>query len=102
MLAAMIEAQGLTKIFRGRKRGEIRAVDHVSFSCLAGQIYGLLGANGAGKTTLIRLILGELEPQAGRVKRGTRLEVAYLRSLCPPVSSRGVSLMSTSSKAVMY
>jgi ATP-binding cassette subfamily F protein uup len=44
---------------------------------LRGDKLGLIGPNGAGKTTLIRLILGELEPTAGRVRRGTRQEVAY-------------------------
>ena len=42
-----------------------------------GDRIGIVGPNGAGKSTLIRLILGDLEPQAGRVNRGTRLEVAY-------------------------
>ncbi len=44
---------------------------------LRGDKLGLLGPNGAGKTTLIRLILGELQPQSGKVKQGTKLEVAY-------------------------
>jgi len=64
----MIEAQGLTKIFRARKRGEIRAVDQVSFSCLPGQIYGLLGANGAGKTTTLRLLATILHPTDGTAR----------------------------------
>ena len=42
-----------------------------------GDRIGIVGPNGAGKSTLIRLILGDLEPQSGRVSRGTRLEVAY-------------------------
>ena len=61
----MIETQQLTKIFRDRKRGEIRAVDGVSFRCQPGQIYGLLGANGAGKTTTLRLLATLLKPTAG-------------------------------------
>ena len=44
---------------------------------IRGDKLGLIGPNGAGKTTLIKLILGEIEPDAGRIKRGTRLEVAY-------------------------
>ncbi|MFA7495862.1 MAG: ATP-binding cassette domain-containing protein [Acidithiobacillus sp.] len=42
-----------------------------------GDRVGIIGPNGAGKTTLLRLILGELEPQQGRVRRGTKQEVAY-------------------------
>ncbi len=61
----MIEARSLTKTFRDKKRGEIRAVDGVSFRVEPGQIYGLLGANGAGKTTTLRLLATLLQPTAG-------------------------------------
>ena len=61
----MIEARQLTKTFRDKKRGEIRAVDGVSFRCSPGQIYGLLGANGAGKTTTLRMLATLIEPTSG-------------------------------------
>jgi sodium transport system ATP-binding protein len=61
----MIEARSLAKVFRDRKRGEIRAVDDVSFRVAPGRIYGLLGANGAGKTTTLRLLATLLRPSAG-------------------------------------
>jgi sodium transport system ATP-binding protein len=61
----MIEARNLTKVFHDKKRGEIRAVDDVSFTCRPGQIYGLLGANGAGKTTTLRLLATLLRPTSG-------------------------------------
>ena len=74
----------------GRSGQLIAEFDHVShgygnkvlihdFSTriLRGDKLGLIGPNGAGKTTLIKLILGEIEPTAGRIKRGTRQEVAY-------------------------
>src|ERR1700747_2634187 len=61
----MIETRGLTKVFRDKKRGEIRAVDNVSFVCQPGKIYGLLGANGAGKTTTLRMLATILEPTDG-------------------------------------
>jgi sodium transport system ATP-binding protein len=61
----MIEARGLSKRFQDKKRGEIRAVEHVSFVCQPGKIYGLLGANGAGKTTTLRLLATILEPTEG-------------------------------------
>jgi len=61
----MIETRGLTKVFHDKKRGSIRAVDSVSFTCKAGQIYGLLGANGAGKTTTLRMLATILEPTDG-------------------------------------
>jgi sodium transport system ATP-binding protein len=61
----MIEARGLSKRFHDKKRGEIRAVDNVSFTCQPGKIYGLLGANGAGKTTTLRMLATILEPTDG-------------------------------------
>jgi sodium transport system ATP-binding protein len=61
----MIETRGLVKTFKDKKRGEIRAVDDVSFVCKPGEIYGLLGANGAGKTTTLRMLATILEPTDG-------------------------------------
>src|SRR5271167_3221633 len=61
----MIETRGLSKVFKDKKRGVIRAVDGVSFTCKPGQIYGLLGANGAGKTTTLRMLATILEPTDG-------------------------------------
>jgi len=61
----MIEARGLTKSFRDKKRGEIRAVDGVTLTAEPGRIYGLLGANGAGKTTTLRMLATLLKPTSG-------------------------------------
>jgi ABC transport system ATP-binding/permease protein len=49
------------------------------FSCriMRGDRVGVVGPNGAGKTTLLKLILGELEPDDGKLRRGTRQQVAY-------------------------
>jgi sodium transport system ATP-binding protein len=64
----MIETRKLTKIFHDKKRGEIRAVDGVSFICQPKEIYGLLGANGAGKTTCLRMLATILQPTSGTAK----------------------------------
>ena len=48
-----------------------------STTIIRGDKVGIIGPNGAGKTTLIRLLLGDLQPQSGTVKAGTKLEVAY-------------------------
>lgn len=61
----MIEAVNLTKTFKDKKRGIVRAVDDVTFRCEPGRIYGLLGANGAGKTTALRILATLLKPTHG-------------------------------------
>src|SRR5271154_4146686 len=61
----MIDARSLSKRFQDKKRGEIRAVDNVSFTCQPGKIYGLVSANGAGKTTTLRMLATILEPTDG-------------------------------------
>jgi sodium transport system ATP-binding protein len=61
----MIELRNLVKVFHDRKRGEIRAVDGISFQCSPGKIFGLLGANGAGKTTTLRMLATLLRPTSG-------------------------------------
>lgn len=48
-----------------------------SANIMRGDKIGVIGPNGCGKTTLIKLLLGELEPKAGTVVHGTKLEVAY-------------------------
>jgi ABC-2 type transport system ATP-binding protein len=60
-----ILTEGLTKRFK-----DFIAVDEVSFSVSAGEIFGFLGPNGAGKTTTIRMLCGILPPTAGRALVG--------------------------------
>src|SRR3989338_7262025 len=54
-----------------------------SFSCRIqrGDKIGLLGPNGAGKSTLLKIILGQMEPDSGQVKLGTKISVAYFDQL---------------------
>ncbi len=60
-----------------KRLGERQIVRNFSCRILRGDKIGLIGANGAGKSTLIKLILGEMPPDAGSVRLGTRLTVAY-------------------------
>lgn len=62
---APVCVQQLTKVFYDDGRGEVRAVDDISFECRPGEIFGLLGANGAGKTTTLRVLSTILKPTAG-------------------------------------
>ncbi len=57
--------------------GARRIVKDFSSVILRGDRVGLIGANGSGKTTLLRLLLGELVPDSGEVRPGTRLDIAY-------------------------
>ena len=52
-----------------------------SVTILRGDRIGVIGPNGAGKSTLLNLLLGRLEPDSGRIRLGTRLEVAYFDQL---------------------
>jgi ATP-binding cassette subfamily F protein uup len=56
-------------------------VQNFSTQIIAGDKVGVIGANGAGKTTLLRLLLGDLAPQQGSVRHGTKLEIAYFDQL---------------------
>ena len=56
-------------------------VNHFSTTILRGDRIGIIGPNGVGKTTLLNLLLGELKPQSGEVKLGTKLEIAYFDQL---------------------
>ncbi|HSQ69240.1 MAG TPA: ATP-binding cassette domain-containing protein [Steroidobacteraceae bacterium] len=62
----MIEVRELRKSYRSR-RGEVRAVDGVSFQASDGLITGLLGPNGAGKTTTLRMLYTLVRPDSGSV-----------------------------------
>ena len=63
--ASRVVVEGLSKVFKDRKRGEVRAADDLTFTAEPGEIFGLLGINGAGKTTTMRLLSTMLKPSAG-------------------------------------
>lgn len=93
----MIEVQELSKSFPLAGGRELLAVDNVSFSVQAGEVYGLLGPNGAGKTTTLRMILGLLRPTSGRAS------IAGFRSSeSPDEVKRRVGLVSANSGVYQY
>ncbi len=68
----VLEAQGLTQAFAGRTL--LKGFD---LEVLRGDRIGIVGNNGVGKTTLLRILLGDLSPDRGTVRRGTQLSVGY-------------------------
>ncbi len=69
----VIEATGISKSF-----GERQIVKLFSLRVLRGDRIGIVGPNGAGKTTLLRMLCGSLEPDAGEIRHGARLETVVL------------------------
>jgi ATP-binding cassette subfamily F protein uup len=61
--------------------GERTVINPLTTTVIRGDRIGLIGPNGSGKSTLLKLILGELEPTAGEIMRGTKLQVAYFDQL---------------------
>ena len=61
--------------------GERKVISDFSCRIQRGDKIGLLGPNGAGKSTLLKIILGEMQPDSGEVKLGTKLSVAYFDQL---------------------
>jgi ABC-type multidrug transport system ATPase subunit len=63
----MLLVRDLVKRFRAPARGVVTAVDHLSFTVRAGEVYGLLGPNGAGKTTTLRMLATLADPDGGSI-----------------------------------
>ncbi len=69
----VIEAEGVCKGY-----GERKLIDNLSFSLPRGGIIGIIGPNGAGKTTLFRCLTGAETPDAGTIKIGESVQMAYV------------------------
>jgi ATP-binding cassette ChvD family protein len=69
----VIEAQGLKKGF-----GDRLLFDNLNFNLPAGGIVGVIGPNGAGKTTLFRMLTGQEKPDAGEIRIGPSVQLAYV------------------------
>ncbi len=72
-------ARGLGKRYVNDDGSEKVLFDDLSVKIGRGERWGIIGPNGAGKTTLVRTLLGEVEPGAGSVSLGSKLEVGYFR-----------------------
>jgi ATP-binding cassette subfamily F protein uup len=61
--------------------GKQPIIRDLTTTIMRGDKVGIIGSNGSGKTTLLRLLLGELEPQKGTIRHGTRLSISYYDQL---------------------
>ncbi|PFG56171.1 ATP-binding cassette subfamily F protein uup [Vibrio sp. ES.051] len=68
----VFEAENISFAYEGKT-----IVDNFSFNIMRGDRIALVGPNGCGKSTVLKLLLGQLEPQSGRLHCGTKLDVAY-------------------------
>ncbi len=75
------ELEGVSHSFPSEAHGRTTVIRDLSTTVLRGDKIGLIGPNGAGKTTLLKIILGELAPERGTVRQGSRLSVAYFDQL---------------------
>ncbi len=71
--ARVIEAKGISKAFDGRTLFE-----DFSIRINRGDRVGIIGPNGVGKSTLLKVLIGEMEPDSGEIKRGTNLETLVI------------------------
>ena len=69
----VVEAVGVSKGF-----GERLLIDNLNFNLPRGGIVGIIGPNGAGKTTLFRMITGQDKPDAGKLRLGDTVQLAYV------------------------
>ncbi len=98
MSGAALAVAGLVKLY-----GSLRAVDGVSFSASAGEVFGVLGPNGAGKSTTLRIIVGILQASAGTVTLdGKPLDRAALRRVGYLPEERGAYRAMTPMSFITY
>lgn len=72
----VIEANHISQTYNGKK-----VIDDFSIRILRGDRIGLIGPNGVGKSTLLNILLGNIQPQKGSVRLGTKLQIAYFDQL---------------------
>jgi ATP-binding cassette subfamily F protein uup len=92
----VVELHGVSKRY-----GERAIIRDFSTRILRGDRIGLIGPNGSGKTTLLKLILGEIEPDSGRIRRGARIAVAYFDQLREQLDDNA-TLIDTISQGAEY
>lgn len=80
----VIEALGVSKVFQ-TAQGPLMIAKDFSIRLLKGDRLGIIGNNGAGKTTLLKMLLGQLEPDSGLIKRAKNLSISYIDQTRSPL-----------------
>lgn len=93
----MIRLSHITKSF-----GPTRAVDDVSLEASGGEIVAIVGENGAGKSTLMRIVAGELEPDAGTMQREGNVALVHQHFMLVPELTIAENLALASSKSSRF
>ena len=94
----MLEVKNVSK-----KYGNLKAVDHLSFSVRDGEIFGLLGLNGAGKTTTFRMILGLIDDYSGKITLdGERIDYSVSDKIGFLTEERSLLLKLTVLEQIIY
>jgi len=73
----------------GNKASSLLAVNNISFTVNAGEVFGIYGANGAGKTTIIKLLSGLLEPDNGTVEIDKARQTRHIKNKVSYISTNG-------------
>ena len=81
----VIEADDVRKAY-----GDKLLIDDMSFKLPPGGIIGVIGPNGAGKTTLFRMIVGEDKPDAGTIRLGETVKIAYIDQNRPLAADKSI------------
>ena len=77
----VVEADDVTWSWTDEQGNKKTLLKNFSATIMRGDKIGIIGPNGCGKTTLIRLLLGNLTPEQGEIKQGTKLDIAYFDQL---------------------
>jgi len=77
----VVEADNVTWSWANEQGEKKTLLKNFSTTIMRGDKIGIVGPNGCGKTTLIRLLLGDLTPEQGTVKQGTKLDISYFDQL---------------------
>ena len=96
----VVEAQGISKSY-----GDRTLFEPLDLRIMRGDRIGIVGANGSGKSTLIKVICGDLDPDAGYVKLGTQLRTVYIdqnRDLDPEATLMDILCVSGSDRVMVH